>query len=106
MPMPVGFLKPWSKDLSPEDRRLWMWEPTTHFPGSGVVAVAGDERMLASSDRKEEQCDVLIFLMSSPIVIFAVLLNNRISGIKTYLRIQQSTVLRSQAPAMMDLCRL
>lgn len=47
---------------------------------------------------KEEECNVLTILMSSPIVIFAVLLNNRISGMKTYLRIQPSRVLRSLGP--------
>lgn len=55
---------------------------------------------------REEECNVLTILMSSPIVIFVVLLNNRISGIKTYLRSQHSSVLRSRALMMIDLDRL
>lgn len=54
---------------------------------------------------KEEEDNVLTFLMSSPIVIFVILLNNRIYGIKIYLRIQHSSVLRARAPMMMDLYR-
>lgn len=45
VPVPMGFLKPRSKDFPPEDRRLGMSEPTRHFPGSGVGVLASDERM-------------------------------------------------------------
>ena len=82
-----------------------MLELTKYFAGPGIVALASDERMLASSDTQEEY-NVLTFLMSSPIVIFVVHLNNRISGIRIYLRIQHSSVQRAGVPMTMDLYRL
>lgn len=94
------------KDFFPEDRRLFMLEPTRYFAGSWMSlwpVMSGCELLLIC---REEECNVLTILMSSPIVIFVVLLNNRISGIKTYLRSQHSSVLRSRALMMIDLDRL
>lgn len=100
----VLFLKLWNgkKTKLPPHRRLFMLEPTRYFSGSYTVASASDERMLTSSDTQKKEYNVLTILMSSPIIIFVVLLNNRISGIKIYLRIQHSELfLDPRAPVMM-----